>query len=183
MDLQAITDGIVERHWVDHVGLAVLGSFLLLGIWRGLWWQVVRMLGLAAAVGVARWAGPAWGGFLEGWLELQPPVALGLGWLSAFLLTLLGVAFLGMLGSRTIEAMKLSLINRSLGGVAGLLTGLLLHSALVMVGAAFAPSAWRSEVLPGTWSGQAVEALTERWPILSAARGRAGHFGAADSFR
>ena len=176
MDLQAITGNIVERHWVDHVGLGVLGIFLLLGVWRGLWWQVVRLLGLAAAVGVARWVGPVWGGLLEDWLELQQPVALGLGWLSAFLLTLLAVAFLGMLGNRTIEAMKLSLVNRGLGGAAGLLTGLLLHSALVMVGSAFAPSSWKAEVLPKTWSGQAVEALTRRWPILSSARGRVEDF-------
>jgi uncharacterized membrane protein required for colicin V production len=92
-----------------------------------------------------------------------------LGWFSAFLLTLIGAAFLGSVGSSTIEAMKLSLVNRFLGAVAGLATGLLLHSALSMTGALFASQDWRTDTFSSTYSGHLVDSLTQRWPVLSAA--------------
>ena len=166
MDYQAIIETVTNLHWIDNVGAGVAGLFLLLGLWRGLWWQVVRLLGLAAAVGVARWVGPIWGEDMASWAGLNDVVASGLGWFCAFLLTLIGAAFLGMVGSRTIEAMKLSLINRLLGGLAGLATGLLLYSALTMVGTSFASDAWRQTTFPPTYSGQLVVSLTERWPVL-----------------
>ena len=34
---------------VDQVGLGLLALFSLRGVWRGLWWQVMRLLGLGAA--------------------------------------------------------------------------------------------------------------------------------------
>ena len=53
MDLQTITSNLSALHWIDQVGLGISALFLALGAWRGLWWQVVRLLGLAAAVAIA----------------------------------------------------------------------------------------------------------------------------------
>jgi uncharacterized membrane protein required for colicin V production len=64
--------------------------------------------------------------------------------------------------------MKLSLINRALGAVAGLVTGVLLHSALAMTGSLFAGAEWREVTFASTYSGQLVDSLTDRWPVLSA---------------
>jgi uncharacterized membrane protein required for colicin V production len=166
MDYQAIIETATNLHWIDNVGAGVAALFLLLGLCRGLWWQVVRLLGLAAAVVVARWAGPILGEDMASWAGLNGNVASGLGWISAFLLTLIGACLLGMVGNKTIEAMKLSLINRFLGGLAGLATGLLLYSALTMVGSSFASDTWRQTTFPPTYSGQLVVSLTERWPVL-----------------
>ena len=166
MDQHSLTETITQLHWVDSVGLGLAAVFLLLGLWRGLWWQVVRLLGLAAAVAVARWVGPVWAEGIAGWSENLSDIAAGLGWVLAFLLTLIGAAFLGMIGNRTIAAMKLSLVNRSLGGLAGLITGLLLHCAGVWVCSSFSPEAWQSDGLPATWSGALLSELTEHWPIL-----------------
>ena len=169
MDQQAIIETASNLHWLDIVGLSVAAVFLVLGLWRGLWWQVVRLLGIAAAVGVARWVGPVWGEDMAAWSGLNETVAVGLGWFCAFLLTLIGAAFLGTVGNSTIEAMKLSLVNRILGGAAGLATGLLLHAALTMVGSLFASSDWRDEVFSATYSSRLVESLTQRWPVLISA--------------
>jgi uncharacterized membrane protein required for colicin V production len=166
MEIQAFIDSALNLHWIDLVGLCIGVVFLVLGLWRGLWWQVVRLLGLAAAVGVARWVGPIWGEDMAEWAGLNASVASGLAWFCAFLLTLIGAAFLGTVGSKTIEVMRLSLINRFLGALAGLLTGALLHAALSMVGASFAQQEWRQVTFASTHSGHLVESLTQRWPVL-----------------
>ena len=161
MDIQSFTSQVGQLHWIDQVGLGVTGAFLLLGAWRGLWWQVVRLLGLAAAVAIARWVGPVWGDDIHAWGDLPLDVAHGLGWSSAFLLTLIGAAFLGMLGDRTIEAMKLSLLNRALGAIVGALTGLLLHCAGVWACAYFAGETWRAGTLELTRTSQLTDEFAE----------------------
>ena len=161
IDIQSFTSQVGQLHWIDQVGLGVTAVFLLLGAWRGLWWQVVRLLGLAAAVAIARWVGPVWGEDIHAWADLPLDVALGLGWSSSFLLTLIGAAFLGMLGDRTIEAMKLSLFNRALGAVVGAATGLLLHCAGVWACAYFAGETWRAETLEVTRTSQLTAELAE----------------------
>jgi uncharacterized membrane protein required for colicin V production len=166
MEQDTLSETIAQLHWIDCVGLGTAAIFLLLGLWRGLWWQVIRLLGLCAAVAVARWVGPVWAEDIAGWSADLSTVAAGLGWLSAFLLTLIAAAFLGMVGSRTIDAMKLSLVNRSLGAIAGLLTGLLLHCAVVWACSSFAPVLWQTEGLPATWSGRMLSELAAHWPIL-----------------
>lgn len=166
MDLQALSDTITQLHWVDHIGLGVAAVFLLLGLWRGLWWQVIRLLGLSAAVAVARLVGPIWGEDLHNWTDLGPDVTLGLGWFSAFLLTLIGAAFLGMVGNRTIDALKLSLVNRFFGGLVGLITGVLLHSAAVWALSAFASDSFQAQIFNETWTGDVVGELIERASVL-----------------
>lgn len=168
MEIQAFIDSVSNLHWIDLVGLCIGALFLALGLWRGLWWQVVRLLGLAAAVGMARWVGPAWGEEMARWAELNASVASGLGWFCAFLLTLIAAAFLGAVGSKTIEVMRLSLVNRFFGAFAGLITGALLHGALSMVGSSFGGQEWREATFASTHSGQLVESLTQRWPVLRA---------------
>jgi len=161
MDTQSISDAITQLHWVDQVGIGVSAVFLALGLWRGLWWQVLRLVALLASISVARWVGPVWGDAIYSWGDIPMEVAQGLGWASGFLLTMLGIAVLGMLGNRTIEAMKLGLINRMSGAVAGLATGVLLHCAGVWACSSFASQEWRSEVLSATWTSTAIEKLTE----------------------
>ena len=161
MDQQSFVDALTGLHWVDQVGLGISSLCLLLGFWRGLWWQVVRLLGLGAAVGIARWVGPVWGEDIQSWADLPTDVAHGLGWTSAFLLTLIGAAFLGMVGSKTIEAMKLSLINRVAGAIVGTATGVLLHSAGAWACAHFAAEKWKTEVFAGTWTRSLISELTD----------------------
>ena len=168
MDQQSFTDTFTGLHWVDQVGLGVATLFLALGLWRGLWWQVVRLLGLGAAVAVARWVGPVWGEDIHSWGDLPVDVAHGLGWTSAFLMTLIGAAFLGMVGNRTIEAMKLSLVNRTAGGIVGAATGALLHCAGAWACAYFAPEGWKAGAFSSTWTSSLITELTSLLKLFPA---------------
>ena len=161
MDQQSFTDTFTGLHWIDQVGLGISALFLALGFWRGLWWQVVRLAGLAAAVGIARWVGPVWGENIQAWGDLPADVANGLGWMSAFLLTLMGAAVLGMIGNRTIAVMKLSLVNRTFGALVGFATGMLLHCAAVWACSHFAPESWETGAFSGTTTHATIAELTE----------------------
>ena len=44
--------------WLDTFGLVIVGVMLLLGAFRGLWWQVIRLVGLVGAVAIARALSP-----------------------------------------------------------------------------------------------------------------------------
>ena len=62
--------GGMDLSWIDLVGGGLIALFLVLGFVRGLWWQVIRALGLIAAVLVARAASPR----VTPWIA-EPPAA------------------------------------------------------------------------------------------------------------
>lgn len=145
---------------VDTVGLGLLGLFALLGLWRGLWWQVLRLLGLAAAVAVARSLESSVSGALEGRLgEMDARVVQGITWLGLFLLTLALVALLGRLGKKLLEAMQLGLMDRVGGAVAGAATGILLHAALLAGFVQIAPDDVLESHLHDSFSERLIEVL------------------------
>lgn len=152
--------------WIDLVGLGLVGLFGLLGAFRGLWWQVFRLVGLVAAVGIARAFAPRLAGRAEDWLSLAPPLAQGLSWLALFLFVLLVASLVGRLGKKTLEAMQLGLADRFGGLLAGAVTGLLLHAAFLVGLTYLAPESWVERTLRGTWSRPVLEVVTTRAPLL-----------------
>ena len=149
-------------HWIDITGLALLGLFALLGAMRGLWWQVIRLLGLAAAVAVARALAPRLGPDFQVWTELPPPVAHGLVWLLVFLAVLVIASLLGTLGRRTLQAAQLGPVDRFGGMLAGLLTGILLHAAFLVGVSYLGSQVWAAESLREAESRRLLEAVTTR---------------------
>ena len=51
--LQTVAEDGLPLAWIDMVGLGLVALFLVLGLVRGLWWQIIRLLGVAAAVGLS----------------------------------------------------------------------------------------------------------------------------------
>lgn len=147
-----------ELQWVDQVGLVLVVIFTLLGIWRGMWWQIVRFLGVILSLALARG--------LSG--ELQPAlqrmagdrvseaVTHGVSWFAIFLAGLVVAMLLGMLGKKTLEAMQLGFFDRLGGAVVGAMTGGVLHGALLILASAFTDDDWKERHLEGTRSGRAV---------------------------
>ena len=146
--------------WIDQVGAVLLLAFTVLGAVRGLWAQVLRLVGLGTAVLVATATADELRPVIEGWAEeLQGPVAHTLAWLVTFVGVLVLVAILAKLGQKALEAMELGTWDRVGGAVAGAGTGLALH-ALLLVLLGFGPDGWSKSVLEGTWSEALERAAT-----------------------
>ncbi len=155
---------------LDLVGLALIVLLLFLGLYRGLWWQVMRLIGVSLSVLLARAAGAP---LAERLLALFPDLALrtahGIAWGTLFLTALLACALLGLLGQRMLEAMKLDLANRIAGACAGATTGLFVHVALLVLVCQLAPPRVLGKYVAGTYSERLYSALGGRWSLVMAA--------------
>ncbi len=152
---------------LDLVGLAVVAGVIALGLWRGLWWQVIRLVGIVIAVGLARLFHPEvalWIG--ESWSDVDPRLAHGVAWVSVFLLTLGAASILGLLGQKLIEAMQLGFANRLAGAVLGAGTGVVLHVAFLAGFCQLAPEGVVAKNVPGTYSERLLQEAGARWRVV-----------------
>ena len=153
--------------WLDKVGLVLLVLFSVLGFWRGLWWQVIRMAGFVGAFAAARLLSPKVEPYLTDTFNITDPrFSQGLAWVVLFLLGLVVAVLLGRLGNKLLESLKLGLVNRFAGFVAGALTGLAIHAAFLAVLSLFAPPTWLNEQLQESVSAEVLAQLAERWPVI-----------------
>lgn len=152
---------------VDGVGLALVALFALLGLWRGLWWQVVRLVGVLGAVLAARTLGPAFAQWLGPRVGgVDEPLLGAVSWLGVFLAGLVVVVVVGRLGRSLLEALQLGLVDRFGGAVAGILTAMVLHAVGVAFLLQVAPRVWAAEHLEGTRSEKLVDVLGEQAELL-----------------
>lgn len=132
--------------WVDIAFLAVIGISIVVGLVRGLLYEVMSLLGWVAAYVAAQ----AFAGAIAPLVPVGVPGS-GLNVAAAFALVffavLLGWALLSWLIKKLVQASPLSPVDRALGGVFGLARGLLV--ALVAATAVnmtplAASSSWQS---------------------------------------
>jgi uncharacterized membrane protein required for colicin V production len=153
--------------WLDLVGIGLVALFALLGARRGLWWQLVRLLGLAAILAVARALAPRLvPGLVAALPTLDPRLASGLVWLAILALGLAVVALVGKLGRETIEAAQLGFVDRAGGALAGFLSGALLHAAFVLLLVLLAPAEFAREAVRDTRSARLYDTLGRRVTLL-----------------
>jgi uncharacterized membrane protein required for colicin V production len=170
---------------IDQVGLGIVSLFLVLGAVRGLWWQVIRLLGLLAAGLLARALAPRWSPQVAEASGLAPVVSQGLVWFAVFVLGLAAASLLGMVGKKSLEAMQLGLVDRLGGSLAGVLTGLTLHAALLLGLSYLGPQPWTADTLRGTRSQTLLRLVSTRTAVLldrdsEAAREIRGWLGAPE---
>ena len=129
-DLQTMT-------WVDHTALAVLLVFFVIGLFKGLIWQVSRVgILLASYVVSCRFGSdvarmfartPALGGQVPdpaGTASVAPSeTTLYLAYVVLFLLVLIGLSLLAILLQRLAAKAGLTFFDRLGGGVLGVATG------------------------------------------------------------
>lgn len=125
--------------WVDWTLLAVLALSVVVGLWRGLVFELMSLVGWVVAYVAAQLYSP----IVASGLPLGAPgSALNQG--AGFVLTFLGVLIVWTLAARllrlVIHATPLTLIDRGLGAAFGLLRGAVLLLALATV-VAFTPAA------------------------------------------
>ena len=155
---------------LDLVGAALIVLLLALGLYRGLWWQVIRLVGITISVIVARTLGSRLEERVAVFLpDVTPRTAHGIAWATLFLTTLLACALLGLLGQRMLEAMKLDLANRLAGACAGAATGFCVHVVVIVLVVQLAPAQVLGRYVAGTYSERVYAALGLRWPVVMAA--------------
>ncbi len=151
--------------WVDWALLAVLLLSVLLGLVRGLVFEVLALAGWVVAWFAAVWLAPLAAGLLPAG-SASPGVRHAASFFACFLFVLIVWALLARLVRSLVRATPLSLIDRVLGAVFGLLRGGLLLLALAAV-LALTPAAqsaeWRSSV-GAAWLHAAKQALKPMLP-------------------
>jgi uncharacterized membrane protein required for colicin V production len=154
-------------HWLDVVGLALIGYFIVLGALRGLWWQVVRLLGIVASVAVARALAPRLAPRLHALFpDLSERLASGIVWTVFLLGGLLLVALVGRIGKDTLEVAQLGTVDRIGGALAGLLSGMLVHAAIVLCLCRTTDPQWSVATVRGTQSQRLVDSLGRKVPLF-----------------
>lgn len=116
----------------DWVLLTLLALSVLLGLWRGLMFEVLSVLGWVAAFLLAQ----AWADDVVPWLPidgLAPPLQLAIG----FALVFIAIAFVGGLVAWGVQKLVASVglrpVDRVLGGAFGLVRGAVILLAIALV--------------------------------------------------
>ncbi len=155
--------------WIDVVGLCVVTLFLCLGIRHGLVWQVTRLIGMLVAVTLARSLSPELAPHFSEVLSLPDRACQGIVWFLVFLATLLVTAVIGMVGRRALEAVHLGPMDRMGGALAGAVTGVVVHSAFLVLLAAVGTQDWSTRTLSGSASANMLDSLSRKSHILLSA--------------
>ena len=156
---------VVPLALTDWVLLAVLALSLLVGLLRGLVFEVLSLLGWIAAFFIAQWFAPD----VAAWLPLStasPPVRFA----AAFVLTFVGAIFLaGLIAAlvkKLVVAVGLRPVDRVLGALFGVVRGLvlLLVATVAIEMTALHTSAWWQESRGAPWLSAALQSLKPALP-------------------
>jgi membrane protein required for colicin V production len=156
--------------WVDWALLAVLAISLAVGVWRGLVFEVLSLLGWVAAYIAAQVFAPT----VAAWLAVGTPGSAlnqGVAFAATFVAALIVWALASRLLRALIHATPLAVIDRLLGAVFGLLRGVVLLLAVTTVVAltpAMRSSAWQHSQ-GAAWLGALLAGLK---PVLPEALAR-----------
>lgn len=150
----------------DWLMLAVLLVSLAVGLWRGLVFEVLSLLGWIASFFVAQWFAPD----VAVWLPLStasPPVRFA----AAFVVTFIGAVFvaglLAALVKKLVAAVGLRPVDRVLGALFGVVRGVvvLLVATVVIEMTPLKTSAWWQESRGAPWLSAALQSIK---PVLPA---------------
>lgn len=155
---------MADLGWVDWCLAAVLALSVLIGLWRGLVYEVMSLVGWIVAYVVAQ----AFSTQVAPYLPVGTPggaLNLAAAFVATFVLTLLAWMLLAKLVRLLVHATPLTVVDRALGAVFGLLRGAVLLLALATV-VSFTPAArspaWQASV-GAAWLGTVINGLK---PVL-----------------
>lgn len=115
----------------------VLGGILLLslivGAWRGLVHELMSLAGWVAAFVVAQWLAEDVAAWLPVWREAAVQVRYALSFVLVFVLSMFAAALVSWLLGKVVATAGLRPVDRSLGGVFGLVRGLVVLLVLAVV--------------------------------------------------
>jgi membrane protein required for colicin V production len=117
---------------LDWVVVAILAASVLLGLWRGLVYEVLSVLNWLAAFVLAQWLAPRAAAMMP-FSQASPSLQYAAGFVVVFIAALFAGGLVAWLIKKLVEAVGLRPIVRALGGVFGLVRGLLAVLALAVV--------------------------------------------------
>jgi membrane protein required for colicin V production len=117
---------------LDWVVLSVLALSVLLGLWRGLVYEVLSVLNWLAAFLLAQWLAADVGLYLP-LRQYGESFQYAAGFVAVFIAALIVGGLLAWLMKKLVAAAGLAPVDRALGGVFGLVRGTVAVLALAMV--------------------------------------------------
>jgi membrane protein required for colicin V production len=115
----------------------VLGGILLLsllvGAWRGLVHELMSLVGWVAAFFVAQWLAQDVAQWLPLWREAAPQVRYALSFVLVFVASMFAAALVSWLLGKVVSTAGLKPVDRSLGGIFGLVRGVVVLLVLAVV--------------------------------------------------
>lgn len=118
---------------LDWVILAALSVSLLLGVLRGLVYEVMAALSWIAAFVLAEWLAARVGGWLPLGAVTSEPLRYAAGFATVFILAVFAGGLLAWTLRRLVEAAGLRPVDRALGAAFGVVRGVVLLLALAVV--------------------------------------------------
>jgi membrane protein required for colicin V production len=128
--------------WVDITALAVIVVFLVLGIFKGVVWQISRLGTLVVAYVLSVMYGERLGEWMfHGSVQdADQQVHLYVAYVTIFVAVVVVLSLLALLLTRLVEKTGLTFYNRLGGGVLGVGTGALVALLILSVGLMFFPT-------------------------------------------
>ncbi len=117
---------------LDWMLLAVLGGSMLLGLWRGLVYEVLSVMGWVVSFFAAQWYAPDVAALLP-LQSLSDPLRYATTFVLIFIASLFAWGLLAFVVKKLVEAVGLRPIDRVLGALFGVLRGLILLLAATVV--------------------------------------------------
>lgn len=117
---------------LDWIVAAVLAASVLLGLWRGLVYEVLSVLNWLAAFVLAQWLSPRVALMLPVG-QAGEPLRYAAAFVLVFILALFAGGLLAWLTKKLVEAIGLRPVDRALGGLFGLVRGMVAVLALAVV--------------------------------------------------
>ncbi len=117
---------------LDWIVAAVLAASVLLGLWRGLVYEVLSVLNWLAAFVLAQWLSPRVALMLP-LGQAGEPLRYAAAFVLVFILALFAGGLLAWLTKKLVEAIGLRPVDRALGGLFGLVRGMVAVLALAVV--------------------------------------------------
>lgn len=150
----------------DWILLGVLLASMVVGLWRGLVYEVLSLAGWVAAFFVAQW----WASDAIAWLPLMEgapaSVQYAVAFSLVFILTVFTAGLVSWLIKKLVESVGLRPIDRALGGLFGLARGvvLLLVLAVLMQLTHMAQETWWTSAEGPVWLDRVLRGLKPLLP-------------------
>jgi membrane protein required for colicin V production len=118
--------------WLDYIIIAIFSLALFIGIWRGLVREFIALGIWITAFAISILFSP-WLADKMATVFADPRLRISLAFAGLFLATLLVGIFVNFLVSESVPSSNLSMMNRFIGGLLGLIRAVLIVAVLLLV--------------------------------------------------